>query len=109
MCAFFGVSRSGYYGFVKRMDKPDRDEALGAEIVRCQEHSRKTYGYRRVPIWLERQGLHYDPKTVLRIMRKYGLLSELRRRKKYKVMSQQLHRYENLLNRDFNAERPNQK
>ena len=42
-------------------------------------------------------------------MRKYGLLSEIRRRKKYRVMGQQFHRYENLLNRDFTAQRPNQK
>ena len=24
MCQFFGVSRSGYYDYIKRMDKPDR-------------------------------------------------------------------------------------
>ena len=24
LCEFFGVSRSGYYGFVKRMDKPEK-------------------------------------------------------------------------------------
>ena len=80
-----------------------------AEIARCQEHSRKTYGYRRVQLWLEQQGIHRNPKTVLRIMRKYGLLSEVRPRKKYRIMGQQLHRYENLLNRDFTAQRPNQK
>ena len=109
MCRFFGVSRSGYYDYIKRMDKPDRDEALTAEIARCQEHSRKTYGYRRVQLWLEQQGIHRNPKTVLRIMRKYGLLSEVRPRKKYRIMGQQLHRYENLLNRDFTTLLPNQK
>lgn len=31
-CRFFGVSRSGYYGFVQRLDKPDRDAALAEEI-----------------------------------------------------------------------------
>ena len=46
MCRFFGVSRSGYYDYIKRMDKPDRDETLAAEVARCQEQSRKTYGYR---------------------------------------------------------------
>ena len=44
MCRFFGVSRSGYYDYIKRMDKPDRDEALAAEIARCQEYSRRTDG-----------------------------------------------------------------
>jgi transposase InsO family protein len=109
MCRFFGVSRSGYYSYVKRMDSPDRDEPLAALIDSCQQQTHKTYGYRRVHIWLERQGIHHNPKTVLRVMNKYGLLSEIRRRKKYKVMEQQLHKYENHLNRDFTAERPNQK
>jgi transposase InsO family protein len=42
-------------------------------------------------------------------MRKYGLFSDVRRRRKYQQMSDQLHRYANLLNRDFNASRPNEK
>ena len=77
--------------------------------MECQKHSRKTYGYRRVHIWLERQGINCNPKTVLRIMNKYGLLSEIRRRKRYKQMGQQAHRYENILNRDFHADKPNHK
>jgi transposase InsO family protein len=79
------------------------------EIAQCHEHSRKTYGYPRVQLWLVRQGIKRKPKTVLRIMRKYGLLSEIRRRRKYRQMGQQLHKYENLLNRDFSAQRANSK
>ena len=110
MCAFFEVSRSGYYDFVKRMEKPDRDEPLSELIRECQEKCGKTYGYRRVQIWLDRKKkLYRNPKTVLRVMQKYGLLSEIRRRKKYKVMSQQVHKYANALGRDFHADRPNQK
>ena len=41
-------------------------------------------------------------------MQKYNLLSEVRR-KKYRNYGEYLHRYDNLLNRDFNADRPNQK
>ena len=109
MCQFFGVSRSGYYSFVKRMEKVDRDEPLASMIQECQQRTHRTYGYRRVHIWLERRGVHHNPKTVLRVMNKYGLLSEIRRRRKYRVMGQHLHRYENILNRDFTANRPNQK
>lgn len=109
MCRLFEVSRSGYYEFVKRIDKPERDEGLATLIARCQEISKKTYGYRRVHIWLERQGVCCNPKTVLRVMHKYGLLSEVRRRKKYKAAGQHIHRYENRLNRNFGATLPNQK
>ena len=108
MCRFFEVSRSGYYDFVKRMDIPSKDLPLAEKIRECQEQCGRTYGYRRVHLWLERKGIHRNPKTVLCVMQKYNLLSVVRR-KKYQYCSQHLHKYPNLLNRDFNAERPNQK
>lgn len=108
MCSFFGVSRSGYYDFINRMDIPAKDLPLAEKIRECQEQCGKTYGYRRVQLWLERNGIHHNPKTVLRVMQKYNLLSVVRRRK-YHYYSQALHKYPNILNRDFKAERPNQK
>ena len=108
MCGFFNVSRSGYYSYVSRMETPAKDLPLAEKIKECQENCGKTYGYRRVHIWLERQGIHRNPKTILRVMQKYNLLSVVRR-KKYRNYGEHLHRYPNLLNRHFNAERPNQK
>ena len=108
MCRFFKVSRSGYYGFVSRMSIPDKDLPLANLIRECQNESKQTYGYRRVHIWLENKGIYHNPKTILRVMQKYNLLSVVRR-KKYRNYSQVLHKYPNLLNRDFHADRPNQK
>ena len=108
MCRFFEISRSGYYGYVTRMNIPAKDLNLANKIQECQEKCGKTYGYRRVHMWLERQGIHHNPKTILRVMQKYSLLSAVRR-KKYRNYGEYLHRYPNLLNRDFKAERPNQK
>ena len=108
MCRFFKVSRSGYYGYVSRMNIPARDLPLAEKIRECQDECGKTYGYRRVQIWLGKRGIYRNPKTVLRVMQKYGLLSVIRR-KKYRNYGDYLHRYPNLLNRDFSAERPNQK
>ena len=108
MCRFFKVSRSGYYDYVKRMDIPAWDLPLAEKIRECQEQCGKTYGYRRVHIWLERNGIYHNPKTILRVMQKYGLLSVIRR-KKYRNYGDYLHKYPNLLNRNFSAERPNQK
>ena len=42
-------------------------------------------------------------------MKKYELLSDIRRPRKWRQMGQQVHRYENLLDRQFNADKPNQK
>ena len=108
MCRFFCVSRSGYYAYVSRMDIPTKDISLAERIRECQENCGKTYGYRRVHIWLQRQGVYHNPKTILRVMQKYNLLSVVRR-KKYRNYGDVLHRYHNLLNRNFKAERPNQK
>lgn len=108
MCRFFSVSRSGYYDYLKRMDIPAKDLPLAEKIRECQANCGQTYGYRRVHIWLERQGIHHNPKTILRIMQKYNLLSVVRR-KKYRNYGNYIHKYENLLNRNFHADRPNQK
>ena len=108
MCQFFEVSRSGYYDYVKRMAEPAKDLPLANKIKECQDKCGKTYGYRRVHIWLERNGIHRNPKTILRVMQKYNLLSVIRRRRFYKY-GEHLHKYKNLWKQDFNADRPNQK
>ena len=108
MCRFFKVSRSGYYDYVKRKDIPAKDLALAEKIQECQTKCGKTYGYRRVHIWLERNGIYRNPKTILRVMRKYNLLSVIRRRKFYQC-TEHLHKYENHWKQNFKADKPNQK
>lgn len=109
MCKFFGVSRSGYYDFVKRIGQAEQDAELAGKIQECQDKTDKTYGYRRVWKWLRDRNIKRNPKTVLRIMKKYGLLSEIRRRRKWINLGQQVHKYKNHLNRQFHADRPNAK
>lgn len=109
MCEFFGVSRSGYYAFVHRLVRPEKDAALAEVIAQQRERSFRTYGYRRMWLWLKSQNIFCNPKTVLRIMKKYDLLSEIRRHRKGQQMGQQIHKYKNLLNREFHADKPNSK
>ena len=109
MCRFFGVSRSGYYSFIQRLGRAEKDADLVELIQTCQEESKRTYGYRRVWKWLLARNIRRNPKTILRIMKKYELLAEIRRRRKWVQMGMQVHRYENLLNRQFRAKKPNQK
>ena len=109
MCKFFAVSRSGYYAYIHRLGKPEKDATLAKLIAQQHERSFQTYGYRRMWLWLKSQDIIRNPKTVLRIMKKYNLLSEIRRRRKWQQMGQQLHKYENLLNRDFQSDKPNRK
>lgn len=109
MCKFFGVSRSSYYAFVHRLGRPEQDAALAEVIAKQRERSFRTCVYRRMWLWLKKQDIFCNLKTVLRIMKKYDLLSEIRRRRKWQQRGQQAHKYKNLLNRDFHASKPNSK
>jgi transposase InsO family protein len=74
--------------------------------------SRRTYGYRRIQIWIaQNKGVIINHKAVLRLMNKLGIQSVARKRKPYRKMSQLdiYHRYDNLLDRNFTADSPNQK
>lgn len=112
MCRFFGISRAAYYTWRKNMDRPDPDAKRQQLIQEAYETSRKRYGYRRIVLWLhEKRQITINHKAVLRIMNRLGIRSIARRRKLVAKMSQleTYHRYENVLNRDFTATRPNQK
>jgi putative transposase len=112
MCAFFGISRAAYYAWCKRIDQPDRDAKRKQQIQEAYEMSRKTYGYRRIGLWLrQKRSVVINHKAVLRLMNCLCIRSVARQRKGYTKTSQleTYHCYENVLNRDFHASRPNQK
>ena len=102
MCKVFEVSRSGYYAWRDRQGQENRDQQLLDLITECQEKCRQTYGCRRVRRWLERfKHRHVNIKAVRRIMRKYDLMSVIRRRKPYTVYKQAIYKYTNELKRQF--------
>jgi putative transposase len=110
MSVFLGVSRSGYYAWTKRMERTDPDQEKLDWVKRVYLQNRKVYGYRRVTQALHRLGILLNHKRVYRLMQKLGLRSVARQRKVYKPLDQlpRLHRYPNLLQRNFSASRPNQ-
>ena len=109
MFRFFQISRSGYYDFVHRLGRPEKDAALAEIIAEQRERSFRTHGCRRMCLELKKRDIHRDPKTILRIMEKYELLAEIRRRRKWGRSRAAGNQYENLLNRRFHADRPNSK
>jgi len=110
MCRYFKVSRSGYYSWVKRADTEDKDMPLAQLIGQCHEKTRKTYGYRRIKLWLSREkGLVVNHKAILRIMNKTNQLSRIRRRRPWVRYGQKINRFANLLNQNFFTAHPNRK
>lgn len=112
MCLFFGTSRAAYYAWVKKMDCSDPDQEPLEWVREAYQASRRTYGYRRITLWIgKHKGKVINHKAVLRLMNKLNLHSIVRKRKPYKKVTDlgTYHRYDNLLNREFTATRPNQK
>jgi transposase InsO family protein len=111
MCKVLGVSRAGYYAWLKR--KPSGRELANQVLrrlirLRHQEH-RSVYGYRRIHALL-RRGQVVGKNRVARLMRQEGLAG--RRRRRFKRTTQSRHNLPvapNLLAQDFTSTRPNQK
>ncbi len=112
MCTFFGISRAAYYAWRKGLDQPDPDVDRKQHIQEAYAISKQTYGYRRLGIWLrQNRAVVINHKAVLRLMRQLGLHSIARQRKpgRKRTTEETYHRYDNVLNREFSATRPNQK
>jgi putative transposase len=112
MCNFFGVSRAAYYAGLKRFEQPDRDSEKMKMVQEVWSGSHKTYGYRRITIHLnQKDEIAINHKAVLRLMNRLGIRSNARKPRMYKKLEESAlyHRAENVLNRDFKANKPNQK
>lgn len=112
MCAFLKVSRAAYYAWMHKLDEPDPDAPHLALIQQAYQASHRTYGYRRISLWLrQKRGMVINPKAVLRLMRKLQIRSCARRRRFFRngETSGMAQHYPNRLERDFAASRPNQK
>jgi len=113
LCAYLRISRSGYYAYRKRKAN-DPNETLKLQIRAIYEQRDKTVGYRRVQDELNRQyGLVVNHKKVLRLMQEIGIKAIIRRkyvhRTSYEAAVSDGRIAENKLQRDFTADKPNQK
>jgi len=110
-CRVLGVSRSGYYRWLKapRSARALDDTVLGAEITEVFHQHRGRYGAPRIRRALVRRGARPSKKRVARVMRKLGLRAHTPRRFRKTTDSRHTKRIApNLLERDFSAPAPNQ-
>jgi len=113
LCAISGVTRSAYYKWLKReIPEEEKINKFLKELILLIHHDPevdKTFGYRRMKLALDSWGYRYNPKRILRIMRSLGIQSVIRKKRKTYPKINPDHIAENLLNRDFVAEKPNKK
>jgi putative transposase len=112
LCRVLRVSRSGYYAWRDRLPSPRalEDEQLRPKIVEAFKAGRGTYGSPRVLDELVDQGFEVGRRRIARLMRELGLQGVMPR--KFRVTTDSDHEHpiaKNVLDRDFEAQRPNQK
>ena len=91
------------------MNSSDKYKAAKAEITTIYHENKGRYGYRRITAELHKRNFLLNHKTVQRLMKELGLVCRVRR-KKYRSYKGEVGKIApNLLNRDFRAEKPNQK
>ena len=112
VCYVLGLNRSSYYKWLCRDQSVQeaRDKELIGHICTLHQESNGIFGYRRMQLNLRRRfHLTVNKKRVYRIMRAIGMKSVIRRKRPNYVKSTPEVTAENLLNRNFSAERLNEK
>ena len=112
MCCLLAVSRGGYYEWLDRpaSNRSQADKALAEHINRIFDEEKGRAGAPRITRRLQNEGHTVSRNRVARIMKEQGLRAKAAKR--YKATTNSNHNLPvapNLLEQDFNADKPNQK
>lgn len=103
------LSRATYYYHLKRLTVPDKYAGIKELIQEIYAANKKRIGYRRVTIELHNKGITINHKTVQRLMKQLGLFCQVRMKRYNSYRGEVGKIAPNLLDRNFIADRPNQK
>ena len=112
MCAKLEVSRSGYYKWCNREKTEEEleNEQIALWIQEYHEKFKRTLGYRRMRNYINRdKNKNYSKKRIQRIMKFLGIKAEIRKKRKPYRSSTVQTITENILHREFEATKPNEK
>ena len=91
------------------MQRPDKYRIEKEEITAIYHENQGRYGYRRITMEMRNRGYVINHKTVSRLMKDLGLKCQVRI-KKYRSYKGEIGKVApNLINRNFQADAPNQK
>ena len=91
------------------MQKEDKYASVKEEITAIYHENKGRYGYRRITAELRKREFSLNHKTVQRLMKELGLVCRVRMKKYRSYKGEVGKNAPNLLNRDFHADKPNQK
>lgn len=106
MLQLSGLPRSTFYYYLKHLNT-DKYECEKQEIQEIYNTNKGRYGYRRITIAMHNKGYVINHKTVLKLMNTLGLKGKQRKNDKYHSYKGTVGKIaDNLLKRDFYAEKP---
>lgn len=104
------IPRSTFYYHLKNLNKEDKYKVEKDEILSIFYENKGRYGYRRITLEMRNRGYIINHKTVLRLMKLMGLQSIQRPKRRYNSYQGTIGQIaDNLLKRDFKANKPNEK
>ena len=103
------LPRATYYYQHKRLAKPDKYTQTKEEINAIYTENKQRVGYRRITVELRNKGITINHKTVQRLMKQLGLFCRVRMKKYNSYRGEVGKTAPNLLERNFKADKPNQK
>lgn len=108
MCQVFEISESGYYRWLKNKSKPKARELLSVKIqaILDKHTDNDNYGVNRMKSALEQEGIIVSKRTVYRAMSEMKLLHRRRTSHGTTKATTEIQEQENLIKRDFMAEKP---
>ena len=103
------LPRATFYYHLKKQKQADKYEASKAEITAIFHENKGRYGYRRITVELRNRKIFLNHKTVQKLMKQLGLVCCVRIKKYHSYKGEVGKIAPNLLNRDFYAQKPNEK
>ena len=103
------LPKSTFYYHKDNLEKPDKYAEAKTVIAAIFHENKGRYGYRRITDELRKRNIPLNHKTVQRLMRELGLVCRVRMKKYRSYRGEKGETADNLLNREFTAEKPNQK
>ena len=113
LCEVASVSRSGYYSWLNtasqrfERERKDYEQHLLVKEIFVRRH--KKSGWRVIQMELERTNIKMNHKKIRRLMRKYGLITQIRRQNPYKKIAKATKEHTtvaNVLDRQFKQDTP---
>ena len=104
------ISKSSYCYQHSVQHLPYKYEKIKEKIIELFKDNKERYGYRRINALLRKENIIVSEKIVRQIMKDNNLVVKVRKSKKYNSYQGKISEpVENIINRDFRSEKPNEK